>query len=250
MYCYNHPDVSATATCADCGEPICAACTRMLRGKPFCAVDYTMAGSETEDVLIPVSVPPYQREQQTLRMPPAPAVKQIEQPTVLIEQYKLTPNFVYQHAANTAIQTQDTASMLLQTEERQMPAPSGRRRNRWEETTIWAVFGLVCALIPVFTFIIGLDVYSGTDTLAGIMGLNALISVVSLLVSFWTILSRQDSSRPRHIIWIGLTSVIVLAILWISAPFLIHQKEEYLNYLNYLEHLRHPLCIQTTASQP
>ncbi len=238
--CYNHPAVSATATCADCGAPICTTCTRMLRGRPFCPSDYAMAAGEAADVLLPVSIPLYQREPQTRQMSPTPAIKAIEQPSaVQIEQYRLTPNFVYQHAANTSVEVQDTASMLLQTEEPPLPKTEGKPRKAWEDTMIWAGIGLVCALTAVFAFNTGMDVYNDSSSFTGTLGLNALLSVISLIATFWTVLSRQDSSRPRYIIWIGLTSIIVLAILWISTPFLIHEKEQ---YLLYLENLRnsHP----------
>ncbi|PZR94820.1 MAG: hypothetical protein DLM69_12105 [Candidatus Chloroheliales bacterium] len=238
MNCYNHPNVPATATCADCGAPICADCTRMLRGRSFCPADYTMAGHEVEDVLLPVAVPPYRPEKKTQRMLPLRIAEQAEHtPLVQVAEHKLTPNFVYQHAAADLVQPQDTAAILLQTEEARMPKPSGKRHKAWEDTMIWSVIGLVCALIPVFLFISGLDVYGGHGSLTGTLGLNALLSVVSLVITFWTILSRQDSSRPRYIIWIGLTSIIVLAILWISTPFLIHEKDQ---YLDYLQHLRYP----------
>jgi B-box zinc finger len=233
--CYNHPNVPATATCADCGAPICAACTRMLRGRPFCAADYTMAGREVEDVLLPIAVPYYRPEKKTQRMMPLRIAEHAEQtPLVQIEEHKLAPNFVYQHAADTSIQPQDTASMLLQTEEAQTPKTEGKPRKAWEDTMIWAVIGLVCALIVVLLINTTIDAFS---SMIGGLSAAGLFSVISLLIVFWTILSRQDSSRPRYIIWIGLTSIIVLAIVWISAPFLIQEKQQ---YLDYLQHLRYP----------
>jgi hypothetical protein len=60
LTCYNHPDTPATATCADCGAPICAACIRLLRDQPFCPADYAIMRREPAGAHLPVDVPAYQ----------------------------------------------------------------------------------------------------------------------------------------------------------------------------------------------
>ncbi len=46
LTCYNHPGTAATATCAACDEPICAACVRQWRGQTLCPADYAIARRE------------------------------------------------------------------------------------------------------------------------------------------------------------------------------------------------------------
>ena len=36
MNCANHTDVSAVAYCRTCGKPLCAQCTREVRGVIYC----------------------------------------------------------------------------------------------------------------------------------------------------------------------------------------------------------------------
>ncbi len=116
--------------------------------------------------------------------------------------------------------------MLLQTEEAQMPKTEGKLHKAWEDTMIWAVIGLVCTFIAVGICIAGLNtVIRRYDQLEGPVGLAALLSGVSLFIAFWTTISRQDSRRPVFIIWIDLTSIIVLTILWISFPFLLRHAQ-------------------------
>lgn len=48
LTCYNHPGNPATAACDECGEPICATCTRKFRGQTFCPADYAIVRREAE----------------------------------------------------------------------------------------------------------------------------------------------------------------------------------------------------------
>jgi hypothetical protein len=225
-FCYNHPDTPATATCVDCGQPICAECVQMLNGQPFCRADYAInrydEGGKTQRIPA-VAEPVYSSI--SLALP--------EQQTN-IERYPIARNFAYQRAAEPGANVPDTAAMLYKTEEQFAPTPANRRKAS-EDGLIWALIGLVCAVIAVFQFAWALNDYKGYGTMVGSLGAGALLSVVSLLAGFWTIYSRHDSARPRYIIWIGLTSIIVLAILWISAPSLIHEKDLYLQHLQDIE---------------
>ena len=36
MNCANHPEVASAAFCRTCGKPLCAACTRDVRGVIYC----------------------------------------------------------------------------------------------------------------------------------------------------------------------------------------------------------------------
>ncbi len=60
LTCYNHPTTAATATCADCGAGICAACTHTLSGQPFCVADYAIMRREPSFEPLVTAVPPYQ----------------------------------------------------------------------------------------------------------------------------------------------------------------------------------------------
>ncbi len=69
LTCYNHPTTAAMATCADCGAGICAACTRNLRGQPFCVADYAIMRREPPGAHLPVEVPAYQPPQYHYPLP-------------------------------------------------------------------------------------------------------------------------------------------------------------------------------------
>ncbi len=47
--CYNHPTAPAPATCVDCGQPICAVCTKLVYGDPYCPLDYQIARHDPVD---------------------------------------------------------------------------------------------------------------------------------------------------------------------------------------------------------
>lgn len=59
IYCYNHPDTSATATCADCSAAICTACTHVLHRQPFCPADFALMRREPANAHLATAVPPY-----------------------------------------------------------------------------------------------------------------------------------------------------------------------------------------------
>lgn len=72
LTCYNHPENPATATCDECGEPICAACTHKFRGQTLCPADYAIArrDGEGEVARAPRRSPPAPPQAVT-RRPPA-----------------------------------------------------------------------------------------------------------------------------------------------------------------------------------
>jgi len=45
MYCANHPDLAALATCATCGKPLCPICARFYQGRVYCD-EHLAAASE------------------------------------------------------------------------------------------------------------------------------------------------------------------------------------------------------------
>lgn len=54
MNCANHPEVSASAFCRECGKPMCADCQRPALGSIYCAEDFPVAAAPAS----PISTPP------------------------------------------------------------------------------------------------------------------------------------------------------------------------------------------------
>ncbi len=228
MNCYIHPDIPATATCADCGEPICAACTRMLDGRAFCTADYELAGYEGGDVNVPLTVPAYHLEKKTKRIPPH------HERLALVEKYEGPTNFIYSPAVNIGIQPQQTAEILAQYEETRTVMDANGEGYR-DRTLRWAVIGLVCAIttIGIFTLLtLGYNISNpSTNDPALTVGIAVILSLITTVFTLWTINIRQDSSRPRLIVLIGLIGLIILAIFWIRIGFLLHDRSVNLDNL-------------------
>ncbi len=55
MYCANHPDIAALATCATCGKPLCSICARFYQGRVYCEEHYTAGAGQPTPAAEPTS---------------------------------------------------------------------------------------------------------------------------------------------------------------------------------------------------
>jgi hypothetical protein len=76
MNCANHADASAVAYCRTCGKPLCANCTRPVRGVIYCedCLGARMEGGAPAASFVPGTVPPAGVVPPSYAVPPVPPV--------------------------------------------------------------------------------------------------------------------------------------------------------------------------------
>lgn len=193
LTCYNHPARAASATCADCGAPICAACTHMLRDQPFCSADYAIMRREPAGAHLPTEVPAYQLPQYRQAQPALTTSAPVPSGSLLGSELVTVASAPLGSSAQTRI------------------PPDAIQK--------WARVGFACALLAIvgiiFAYFIALTgrVHAPKLMIVFFAVAVAAITGIGLVISAVTLLLRQRSDNVREVTQIGCLSIIINGVL-------------------------------------
>jgi hypothetical protein len=192
LACYNHPNIAATATCADCGAGICAACTRTLRGQPFCPADYAIMRHEPPGAHLPVEVPSYQPAQYHYQLP----VLEAESAVVNVP---LPSGSLF-------------GSGLVSTTP---PALEVQPRGPSDWITKCARVGIACPLLIVVSIFGSIAIHLNPPgwVIASLPYLIPGLAAIGMIINIVTLMLQRRSNRPDTVTTLGCMGIFLNGII-------------------------------------